>query len=483
MSSTSPTPRFGHEVRRTLVLSAPLVLGQLSSVLMTFIDTVLAGRHGPTTLASVAVGSAVWSVVILVLIGVLMAVPPSVSQLDGAGRRDAVGPLFRQALWLALALGLALFGLVSLSGLLLAAMGIAEDVRPGAEAFLMAIRWGAPALALFFAARYLSEGLAWTMPTMVAGLAGVVALLPLGWAMLFGHGPFPPLGAAGLGYATAIVLWAQALGLHAYLWRARRFADLGLFASYERPHPGQIGTLLRLGLPIGVAVFMEGSLFVATALLIGRMGTTAVAAHQVAINVASLAFMIPLGVAMATTVRIGQAAGRGDGAGVRAAGRAGYAIVLVTQVLTAAILVSGGAWIASIYTDDAAVAALAATLMLFAAAFQFPDGIQALSAGALRGLKDTTWPMAITALAYWGFGMPLGAWLALEAGRGWGPQGMWVGLIGGLSMAATLLAWRFLGLSRTLPTAAPATRAIPAAAATDEVAAAVGRDDPGRSDQ
>jgi multidrug resistance protein, MATE family len=488
MSSMPPMPRFGHEVRRTLVLSAPLVLGQLSSVLMTFIDTVLAGRHGPTTLASVAVGSAVWSVVILVLIGVLMAVPPSVSQLDGAGRRDAVGPLYRQALWLAAALGVALFGLVSLSGLLLAAMGIADDVRPGAEAFLMGIRWGAPALALFFASRYLSEGLAWTMPTMVAGLAGVVALLPLGWAMLFGYGPvlgvtIPPLGAAGLGYATAIVLWAQALGLLAYLWHARRFADLGLFAGFEPPHPGQIGTLLKLGLPIGVAVFMEGSLFVATALLIGRMGTTAVAAHQVAINVASLAFMIPLGVAMATTVRIGQAAGRGDGAGVRAAGRAGYAIVLVTQVLTATVLVFGGAAIASIYTDDATVAALAATLMLFAAAFQFPDGIQALSAGALRGLKDTTWPMAITTLAYWGFGMPLGAWLALEAGRGWGPQGMWVGLIGGLSMAATLLAWRFLGLSGTLPTAVPPTRAISAAAASDEVAAAVGRNEPGRSDQ
>jgi multidrug resistance protein, MATE family len=477
MSSMPAPPRLGHEVRRTLVLSAPLVLGQLSSVLMTFIDTVLAGRHGPTTLASVAVGSAVWSVVILVLIGVLMAVPPSVSQLDGAGRRDAVGPLFRQALWLAVALGVALFGLVSLSGPLLAAMGIAAEVRPGAEAFLMAIRWGAPALALFFAARYLSEGLAWTMPTMVAGLAGVAALLPLGWAMLFGRGPFPALGAAGLGYATALVLWAQALGLLAYLWRARRFADLALFARFERPHPGQIRTLLKLGLPIGVAVFMEGSLFVATALLIGRMGTTAVAAHQVAINVASLAFMIPLGVAMATTVRIGQAAGRGDGAGVRAAGRAGYAIVLATQLATATVLVAGGAWIATLYTDDAAVAALAATLMLFAAAFQFPDGIQALSAGALRGLKDTAWPMAITTLAYWGFGMPLGAWLALEAGRGWGPQGMWMGLIGGLSMAATLLTWRFRALSRDWPRRAPATGHTLPEPTAGELLAALGRSD------
>jgi MATE family multidrug resistance protein len=158
--------------------------------------------------------------------------------------------------------------------------------------------------------------------------------------------------------------------------------------------------------------------------------------------------MVPLGVAMATTVRIGQAAGRGDAAGVRAAGRAGYVIVLATQLVTAGIMLGFGGPIAGLYTDDAAVASLAATLLLFAAAFQFPDGIQALSAGALRGLKDTTWPMAITALAYWGFGMPLGAWLAMEAGLGYGPQGMWCGLIAGLSMAAALLGWRFRQLAR-----------------------------------
>jgi MATE family multidrug resistance protein len=451
-----PRPyRFTGEVRRTLLLAAPIVAGQLSSVLMTFVDTVLAGRHGASTLAGVAVGGAVWSVVILVLVGVLMAVPPSVSQLDGAGRHERIGPLFRQALWLALALGVLLFGLVSASAPLLAAMGIAEDVRPAASEFLGAIRWGAPALALFFCARYLSEGLAWTLPTMVAGLLGVAALFPLGHALMFGDGPFPALGAAGLGYATALVLWAQALGLLAYLQWSSRFAALHLFAHWEAPHPGEILSLLRLGLPIGVAVFMEGSLFVATALMIGRMGATAVGAHQVAINVASLAFMVPLGVAMATTVRIGQAAGRGDGAGVRAAAKAGYGIVLGTQLLTAAAMVFGGHAIARIYTDDPAIAALAGALLLFAAAFQFPDGIQALSSGALRGLKDTAWPMAITALAYWGLGMPLGAWLGLGSGLGMGPQGMWIGLIGGLSAAAVLMTWRFVRLARRFPESEP----------------------------
>ena len=447
--------RFAGEARRTLLLAAPIVAGQLSSVLMTFVDTVLAGRHGPDTLAGVAVGSAVWSVVILVLVGVLMAVPPSVSQLDGAGRHERIGPLFRQALWLSIALGALLFVLVGLSGPLLAAMGIAADVRPAASDFLDGIRWGAPALALFFCARYLSEGLAWTLPTMVAGLLGVGCLFPLGHALMFGDGPFPALGAAGLGYATSLVLWLQAIGLLAYLRWSARFAGLRLFSDWEAPRPAEIGALLRLGLPIGVAVFMEGSLFVATALLIGRMGTTAVGAHQVAINVASLAFMVPLGIAMATTVRIGQAAGRGDGAGVRAAARAGYGIVLGTQLLTAVTMVIAGDAIARIYTDDAAIAALAGALLLFAAAFQFPDGIQALSSGALRGLKDTAWPMAITAAAYWGLGMPLGAWLGLDAGLGMGPRGMWIGLIAGLGAAAVLMTWRFARLARRLPEPEP----------------------------
>src|SRR5690606_3456009 len=177
--------------------------------------------------------------------------------------------------------------------------------------------------------------------------------------------------------------------------------------------------------------------------------------HQVAINVVSLAFMVPLGVAMATTVRIGQAAGRDDGPGVRAAARAGYGIVLGTQLLTATAMALAGNVIVSVYTDDPAIGALAGGLLLFAAVFQFPDGIQALSSGALRGLKDTTWPMIITALAYWGFGMPLGAFLGLDFGLGMGPRGMWSGLIAGLSAAAVMMTWRFLRLARRLPQPEP----------------------------
>jgi MATE family multidrug resistance protein len=400
----------------------------------------------------VAVGTALFWLPMMVPMGTLMALPPSVSQLDGAGRRDAIGPLFRQALWLALMLGVLLFAFLSVAGAALAPMGIAADVRPGAIAFLHGIRWGVPGLTLYLAMRYLSDGLHWTLPTMLLGFGGLLVLVPLGYVLTFGLLGFPELGAGGLGIASAVMMWAQALAFAAYLARARRFATLGLFAHFERPRREPILGLLRTGLPIGVTVAMEGGLFIATALLIGRLGAVPVAAHQIAINVAALCFMVPMGLAEATTVRVGHTLGRGSVHGVRRAAFAGYVLALATQSLSALLLLAGHDVVVALYTRDAAVAALAASLLLYAAAFQFPDGIQVLSAGALRGLRDTRVPMFLAALAYWGVGMPLGAGLGLWLG--WGPKGMWIGLIAGLSVAAALLGLRFLRASARLRDAA-----------------------------
>jgi len=433
-------------MRATALLAAPLVLGQLSAVAMSVVDTALAGHHGGLTLAGVAVGGALWSIVLLVLIGVLMAVPPSVAQCNGAGRRDRIGPLFRQALWLALAMGLLLLALARRGDALLVAMHVAPEVRPVAMDFLRGIGWGAPAYALYLTCRQTSVGMSWTVPSMLFGIAGVAALVPLGYALMFGAFGLPALGAAGLGYATSMVLWLQFAGFAAYLARSRRFADVGLFAAFERPRWQPIRELLRVGLPMGVSVFMEGSLFVATLLVIGGMGAVQVAAHQIAINVASFCFMVPLGLAMATTVRVGHAAGARDAASLRGAAGAGYAIVLLTQTVSAAAMLLFGPAIARLYTADPAIASFAATLLLYAAAFQYPDGVQVLSAGALRGLKDTRVPMLVTVFAYWGLGMPLGWWLGVVAGRG--AQGMWCGLIVGLAAAALLLPARFLRLIR-----------------------------------
>lgn len=453
MTPQSTPPRFADEARTTAVLAAPLIAGHVSTGLIGFVDAVIAGHHGTTTLAAVAVGAALWALPMMLPMGTLMSLPPAVSQLDGAGRRAEIGPLFRQALWLAAILGLLMFAFLSVAVLALGPMGIAAEVRPGARDFLHGIRWGAPALTLYLAMRYLSDGLHWTLPTMLLGVGGLLVLVPLGYALTFGFDGLPglsvpELGAGGLGIASAVMLWGQAIAFAIYLACARRFAVLGLFARFDWPQRAPIARLLRTGLPIGVTVAMEGGLFIVTALLIGRLGAVPVAAHQIALNLSALCFMVPFGLAEATTVRVGHALGRGDALGVRRAAFAGYALALVTQAVSALLLLAGNDLLVALYTRDAAVAALAASLLLYAAAFQFPDGIQVVSAGALRGLGDTRVPMLLAAVSYWGIGMPLGAGLGLYLG--WGPQGMWTGLIGGLSVAALLLGGRFLRSSRRL---------------------------------
>jgi len=453
MSSDTPSPpRLRDEVRATATLALPLILGHVSTGLISFVDNVIAGHHGTRTLAAVTVGTALLWLPLLVPMGTLIALTAAVSQLDGAGRRAEIGALFRQALWLGLALGLGMFAFLSAVPYALGVFGIAPDIIPGATAFLHGIRWGVPALVLFFCMRYLSEGLHWTLPTMVLGFGGLLALAPLGYVLTFGAGPLPELGPAGLGAASAIVMWLQALAFATYLARSRRFAPLGLFARLDAPRWAPVRELVATGLPIGITVLMEGGLFIVTALLIARLGDVPAAAHQIAINVSQLCFMVPMALAEATTVRVGHALGAENAAGVRRAVRAGYVIVLATQGCSALVLLLGHDAIVSVYTGDLAVAALASTLLLFAATFQFPDGIQVMSAGALRGLSDTRVPMFLAIFSYWGLGMPLGAGLGL--GLGWGPQGMWTGLIVGLSAAALLMGWRLRhslsGLERRL---------------------------------
>lgn len=428
------------EIKTTAVLAGPLVVGQISAALIGFVDSVIAGHHGTETLAAVSVATAILWLPIMLPLGVLMSIPPTVSEMHGAGRREEVGPFFRQAIWMAVALALVLFAFLSFAPAAMHAFGIDPAIIPGASDFLHAVRWGVPGMCLYFCMRYLSEGMHWTTPTMFLSMLGVVILAPIGYVLTFGLFGFPSMGAKGLGVASAISMWAQAIGFIIILNRSTRFADLKLFERFDAPNWPVLLNTLKIGLPIGVMVLMEGGLFVATTLLMGKLGTVISSSHQIAINIATLCFMVPLGVAEATTVRVGHAMGRKDYYGVRHAMHAGLAIVLFSQIISASIMIFGNEQLARLYTDDVAVIGLASTLLLFAATFQFPDGVQVISAATLRGLKDTTVPMWIAILSYWLVGMPVGIYLGFQ--HEMGPKGMWIGLISGLTVAGVLLNWR-----------------------------------------
>jgi len=433
--------RLAHELRATVRLALPLIAAQLAAVGSNVIDAVLAGHVSAHVLGAVAVGASVWSLAIVSGIGMMMAVPPSVAQLDGAGRRAEVGAVFHQALWLALGMGVLLWFAVRHAGPLIELIGVAPGLRHDVQRFLLAISWGAPALTSYFALRGLSEGLSLTRPSMYFSLGGLALLVPLGYVLMFGKLGIPPQGAHGCGVATAIVLWLEMLAFGVYVMRHRHYRGLGLFDRFERPQLRRIGALVHVGLPMAVSLLAEAGLFVATALIIATLGEDVIAGHQVALNVASLFFMIPLGLAMAITVRVGNAVGRGDARGVRYAGFCGIGLTLATQLLSAGLMLGLPHYIAALYTTDPKVVALAVQLIMLAGLFQFSDGIQVASNGALRGLKDTRVPMAITLFAYWVIGMPVGWWLAFP--HGMGARGMWMGLITALSVAAVLLFARF----------------------------------------
>ncbi len=439
---TSNYRLLANETRTTMRLAGPLIVGQLCAVGMSFVDAMLAGHYGAHTLAAVAIGASLWSLAVTFSVGVMLALPPSVAQLDGAGQRGRVAPLFQQAVWMALGAGLLLFvGLRFGGAQLVRLIGIAPALYPDIDAFLHAIAWGAPALALYFALRGLPEGLSITWPTMATGLAGLAVLAPLGYVMMYGKLGLPAMGARGSGIATSIVMWLECACMAGYIARAPRLRDIGWPARWPRPDLDVIGRLLRLGTPMGISVLMESGLFVAAALAIGTLGENAVASHQVALNVAAVAFMLPLGLAMAITIRIGRAAGATDRPGVRRAFFAGLLLILVTQTFSSSLMLGIPGHIAGWYSSDATVVALAAQLLVLAGIFQLADGLQVAANGALRGLKDTRVPMFVTAFAYWLVGMPLGWWLTFN--HDMGARGMWIGLIAGLSVAAVLLLGRF----------------------------------------
>lgn len=437
--------RVLRELGTTLRLAGPLIAAQLAAVGTNVVDALLSGHLGAHVQAAVTTGASIWTLAILLGIGTMLAVPPTVAQLDGAERRAEIGAVFRQAVWIGVFLGAILWLCVRHAEVLLDVVGVVPDLRPDVTAFLHAIAWGAPALTLYFTLRGLSEGLSLPRPSMYFSVAGLVLLAPLGYVLMYGRLGIPALGARGSGIATAIVLWCEMLGFATYVLRHPDYRGLNLVERFEWPHPKVIGELLHVGVPMAFTLLMEGGLFVAVALAIATMGETVTAAHQIALNVSSVAFMVPLGLAMAVTIRVGHAAGRRDARAVRYAALSGVGLTLLTQMLSSGVMLGMPVRIASLYSTDKAVVAVAAQLMVLAGLFQFSDGIQVVSNGALRGLKDTRVPMLISAFAYWGVGMPVGWWLAFS--HGWGARGMWTGLIVGLSMAAILL---FTRLVRTL---------------------------------
>ena len=446
------SPAFAAETRANARLALPLVLAQLTFISMGTVDTLVAGRLGAEALAAVAVGANVWFMLFVPFWGLFMAVSPIVAQRMGAGRPAAeTGAFLRDALGLALLFGAAWMALMwLLAQPLLDLLGLEPATHVLARDYMRAIAWGAIPFTLFFALRNGAEGRGETRATLWAGLAGFVVNAVLDYGLAYGRLGLPALGPMGCGVATAIAGAAMVLAFAVmYRWHPRLRA-LELLRGGWRGSAAARREILRLGAPIALIITAEAWLFIIGALLMARFGTDAVAAHQIAINFASITFMVPMSIGMATTVRVGHAAGAGaPPAELRLRGQAGIALGAVFALLSASLMALLPHAIVALYTDAAAVSAMAVGFLYYAAVFQIADCVQATANGALRGLKDTRVPMVITVTAYWLLGLPLATGLAFAAG--WGPAGIWAGFIGGLAAAALGLSARFRHKTRGAP--------------------------------
>jgi MATE family multidrug resistance protein len=435
------------EARALTRLAGPLIVNNLSIAGMQFADAVMAGRLGAEALAAVAVGGSVWFLGFTVFLGLMMAISPIAARHYGAGTPELIGRYTRQGLWLALALGLAVFTLAQLLVQdILVFLGIDAGFRDLTIGYVRAIMFGAPAICAFLAFRFTTEGVGYTRPIMYTSLLALVCNVFLNWVLMYGKLGASAYGAVGCGMASAITMWLMMFALGIYMATSSRYRQFKIFDHIAPVRMPVLKEIFALGTPIAVTITAEAGLFSAVSILVGTRGADITAAHQIALNFAATMFMIPLALSAATTVRIGHALGSGNAAAARAAGWTGIVMCIVFMSFSATFLLLFRDVVVGIYTDDPSVTEIAISLLLMAAIFQVADGVQIGGAGALRGYKDTRMPMVINTFSYWVLGFPL-AYMAAITFRA-PPSWIWGGFVLGLSVAAILLTGRFDILSR-----------------------------------
>jgi MATE family multidrug resistance protein len=383
--------------------------------------------------------------------GMLMAVGPLVSQAFGANNDDAIGRSVRQGLWLAGLLGLVAFLIIYNGETILRWLGQSEANVLNAGGYLRAIAWGIFPFLGMVALRSFAEAVSRPRAVTAIVLSGVLVNIALNWILMFGKLGFPKMGLVGTGWASTGVYTFNFLLLAGWVLKQSDFARYHIFSRLSRPDPHTFKELFRIGWPIGASMGIEMSLFMLTVVMMGWIGTTELAAHQVAIQCAAFTFMVPLGIGMASSVRVGQAIGKRQPLGVWRAGMTGVGLSASFMAVTAILFLTFPRQIVALYLDlsepaNQEVISMAVQLLFFAAIFQVVDGVQVAFMGALRGMKDTYRPMILSVFSYWGVGLVSGYLLAFKAGLN--EKGLWLGLVLGLACAAVLLTVRFTKLSR-----------------------------------
>lgn len=432
------------------VLALPILVTQFCQAALGVVDAIMAGQVSALDLAAVAVGSGIWLPLFLLATGILIATTPLIGEAIGKNKHDQIPHITQQSLWTAAVIGITGFVIVNLMPNVLAVMGVPDNIRPIATQYLHGVSFGFPAMAVYAVLRSYCEALGRPEPVTVISIIGLLADIPLNYIFIHGLYGMPEMGGAGCGVATAIVLWITVILLAAYTAFTKRlqFANTRFFRNFTKPNGIQIQKLLKLGIPIGISIFFEASLFSLGALIISPLGELATASHQVALSVTGQLFMIPISVAMALTIMVSNRFGEKNLFALRNVQATG----LIWTILIAIICMIG-IWLfrpqlAAAFTDNVEVRAQAMHLLIFALAYQLFDGWQVNVAGILRGMQDTTIPMWVTLFCYWVVALPFGIYLVRYTDTG--AQGFWMALITGLVLSSILLTLRLRYQQRRL---------------------------------
>lgn len=438
MPHRSPFRPTRETLRGLLALALPVVAVQVGLMTMGVADSVMVGHISAAALGGVALGNVFFFVVCVFGMGVLMALDPVVSQAVGARDEPAIARGLQRGVVLSLLLSVPASLLLLTTRPVLAALGQPAEVVPIAAGYVVREIPGVFPFYAFIVFRQTLQALGRMRAIVLVIVLANLLNVGLNWILIFGRLGFPAMGADGSAWATTLARWAMLAGIVGLAWpTVRRYLLPWRGESFQ---PSALARMVTLGAPIGVHMQLEFGVFGAVGLLMGRLGTEAVAAHQIALNLASLTFMVPLGVSGAATVLVGHAIGRGEQAEARRAAGAALMVGLGFMSLTAGAFLLVPRLFASAYSNDPAVLALASILIPIAGVFQVFDGLHVVSSGVLRGVADTRYPMAVGLIGFWLLGLPIS--LTLGFGAGLGPAGLWWGLAAGLAIAAVLLVIR-----------------------------------------
>ncbi|MBH0048692.1 MULTISPECIES: MATE family efflux transporter [unclassified Pseudoalteromonas] len=429
------------EAKRLLSLALPVFLAQVTLILMSVVDTIMAGQVSPTDLAALSIATGIWNPLLLGLQGILLALTGIIAQFSGGGDRKGISHYFQQALYLTAILCCVGFSITYLADTIIFKLDTSPAIANLAYDYIHFVKWGIFGFLTFTVYRNVTEGMGMTKPAFYISLLGLAVNIPVNYIFINGLFGLPAYGGAGCGIATAIVLTVMAIAQVTYCHTSKKVDAKGLLSSFKKPNLTTIGIITKLGIPISLATFFEVTLFACIPLFIAHLGAVAVSGHQIAASVTTLLFMMPLSLSIAISIRIGNLFGQNKMTELKVAVSTSYILAIAIALFLALITFLGRDLISQLYTDSPAVMALASSIMILACVYQLPDALQVAANGILRGLKYTTPISYITFISYWLIGFCLGYVLARTdiIVPAMGPHGFWVGIIVGLSVAAILL--------------------------------------------